>query len=47
MGKPPNSGYWPMVAVVLIVAMRDGGPSLSRIVCATMLFCVVAGLLGR
>lgn len=46
MEEPPT-GYWPMVAVVLIAAMRDGGPSLSRIVCATMLFCVVAGLFDR
>lgn len=45
--KAPDPGYWPMVAIVLITAMRDGGPSLSRMVCATMLFCVVAGLFSK
>lgn len=46
MEKPPT-GYWSMVAVVLIAAMRQGGPSLSRMVCAIMLFCVVAGLFSK
>ena len=46
MEKPPT-GYWPMVAVVLIAAMRDGGPSLSRTVCAVMLLCVIAGLFSK
>lgn len=38
--------YWAVVGVVLIYAVRDGGPSLSRIVCVTMLLCLVAGLLA-
>ena len=45
--KAPDPGYWPMVAIVLITAMRQGVQSLSRMVCATMLFCVVAGLFSK
>lgn len=40
----PDPGYWPMVAIVLVAAMRDGGPSLSWTVGAVMLFCIIAGL---
>ena len=43
--RTPGPGYWSMVAVVLITAMRQGGPLMVWTVCVVML-CVVAGLFG-
>ena len=47
MEEPPDSAFWQMVAVVLIAAMRQGGPLMAWTVCTVMLFCIVYGLFGR
>lgn len=43
----PDPGFWSMITIVLVAAMRNGGPSLSWTVCAILLFCVIAGLFSK